>query len=181
MKRQGKIRLHREPGPEPGIKGKQTFSVEGPMAVLLPFFEREGEVRLSEIAMAVGDDYQGELMAGCTEVESVGGERSGRAVLKGYIVEPRYEISIDTKSKLPPTTEQPCPGCAGRGSVTAFDVEAMRAKRKAFGLTQTAVARAAGWQANVVSELESGARPMTRASAERYWKALEDAESEAAG
>lgn len=79
----------------------------------------------------------------------------------------------------PPTTEAPCPACSGRGSVISYDVEAMAAKRKALRLSQSAVARVAGWQASVVSELESGARPMTEASARRYWKALHEAEKSA--
>lgn len=83
------------------------------------------------------------------------------------------------RESTPPTTEAPCPACSGRGSVIIYDAEAMAAKRKALRLSQSAVARAVGWQASIVSELESGARPMTEASAQRYWKALHEAEKSA--
>jgi hypothetical protein len=72
----------------------------------------------------------------------------------------------------PPTREDHCPACNGKGSRVVFDVEVMKRTRSARGITQAALARAANWQASVVSELESGARPMTQAAAERYWRAL---------
>jgi transcriptional regulator with XRE-family HTH domain len=59
--------------------------------------------------------------------------------------------------------------------VTVYDVAAMKAARIAAGLTQSALARAAGWAPNQLCEIESGARPMTEASAERYWRALREA------
>ena len=71
-----------------------------------------------------------------------------------------------------PTRLESCPACAGRGSTTVPDRETMRATREAMGVRSVELAREAGWHASFVSELESGARPMTPASAERYWRAL---------
>lgn len=75
-----------------------------------------------------------------------------------------------------PTREEHCPACQGGGSVVVPDREALRDARMARGLTQAALARAADWQPSMVTELETGARPMTQASAERYWRALHEAE-----
>lgn len=69
-----------------------------------------------------------------------------------------------------------CPECKGKGQVNVTTAALLKKERKRRGLTQTAVAREAGWAANQVSEMESGARPLTEASAERYWAALLAAE-----
>lgn len=71
-----------------------------------------------------------------------------------------------------PTRPCICPTCSGIGSVSIPDLGALISTRVSLGLSQSAVARAAGWQASVVSEMESGARPLTEASATRYWLAL---------
>lgn len=75
----------------------------------------------------------------------------------------------------PPTKEKPCPTCGGCGLVSVPDTQAMIAARTARGITQAALAAAAGWKATYVSGLESGKRAMTQAAAERYWKALHGA------
>lgn len=66
----------------------------------------------------------------------------------------------------------PCPDCKGKGWLMATTGDLLKKERKKRGLRQTHVAKEAGWFPSVVSEIESGARPMTEASAERYWTAL---------
>lgn len=74
-----------------------------------------------------------------------------------------------------PTRKEQCGTCAGDGWATAIDIEAMVAERRQRGLTQIALAKLAGWTSSQVSMLETGCRPMTAKSAERYWKALQAA------
>ncbi len=71
-----------------------------------------------------------------------------------------------------PVKRKPCTACDGLGTWDCPDIPAMARMREEAGLSRAAVARAAGWQASIVSELESGARPMTEANAARYWSAL---------
>ena len=71
-----------------------------------------------------------------------------------------------------PHREVPCRRCAGEGFVRVPDVADLKAMREAAGLSQSEVARRAGWQAGYVSELESGARRCGWAAAERYLNAL---------
>lgn len=74
-----------------------------------------------------------------------------------------------------PKREVPCPACSGRGSVIRVDVDELRAARIRAGISQSALARAANWRSSIISEMETGNRPMSPASAERYWKALHEA------
>lgn len=70
----------------------------------------------------------------------------------------------------------PCPNCKGKGWRTVTNGEVLQKERIRRGLTQKDVAKEAGWFPSFLSEIESGARPMTEASAERYWNALLAAE-----
>lgn len=85
----GPITLSREPSPEPGIRGGQTFTAEGPFEVLFPFFEQDGEARLSEIASALGWQYDGdEIWVVCTAFDDRTKERGSLAsgcVLRGHV------------------------------------------------------------------------------------------------
>lgn len=74
---------------------------------------------------------------------------------------------------LIPMLQKPCRACGGAGTTPRPDFEAMRRYRESLGVSQNVLARETGWRQSVVSELESGARPMTDDSAERYWSALE--------
>lgn len=71
-----------------------------------------------------------------------------------------------------PTKKAICPSCGGAGEVDRYDLKALRAERKSRKISQRALAKEAGWQPTMVCEIESGHRPMTKASAERYWTAL---------
>lgn len=72
-----------------------------------------------------------------------------------------------------PTKTTVCEHCAGAGEIRVPSREGLKEVRQSMGLSQSAVAREAGWHASIVSELESGARPLTAAAAARYWRALE--------